>query len=132
MLSKMERDGFIRRTRWRENILYKVVHLTELGKEMMEVVRTLDIDENAPYEEIEQAFLGTTKKFMIDYGPLYRQCNAIRISLRDNSPHMHPWLRRDRVMLAFPELGFASPIVVCRLRHDDVDDDILDRYPEDE
>ena len=131
MLSKMERDGFIRRTRWDGNLMYKIVHLTDLGFEIMSVIRDLNFDENAPYEQIEKAFFGHTQASQSEYEGLYRQCNAIRIGLDDNARHLHPWRLRDNVeRVRDPELGLFY-LRVCRLRVDDVDDRILDMCPDD-
>ena len=131
LLSKMERDGFIHRTRWSENILYKVVHLTELGFEMMRVIREICLDERAPDEQVQEAFLGHARHAPRECEGLYRQCNAIRIRLGDDARHLHPWqLRDDTERIVDPELGIPVERV-CRLRVDDVDDRILDMCPDD-
>ena len=130
MLSKMERDGFIRRTRWSKNLLFKVVHLTELGFEMMATIRELRFEEDAPDAQIEKAILGD-QRTTSDREARYRQCNAIRIGLGDDAKHLHPWQLCDgEEQIEDPTLGIFV-WRLCRLRIDDVDDRILDTCPDD-
>ena len=130
MLCKMERDGFIRRTRWSMNLMFKVVHLTELGFEMMRVIRELCFDENAPHEELQKAFLGHTR-FTHEYEDHYRHCNAIRIGIGDDAIHLHPWHLRDDVEQVWDPVAGRHFTRLRRLRVDDVDDRILDECPDD-
>lgn len=130
MLSKMERDGFIVRTPWSENLLFKVVHLTTLGFELMSVIRDLILDENAPYNEVEKAVFGHTPD-PTEREARYRECNAVRIGFADDAHHLHPWqLCEGEEKVVDAELG-VSFWRTCRLRVDDVDDRILDTYPDD-
>lgn len=130
MLSKMERDGFIVRKRWSMNIMFKVVHLTELGFEMMAVIRELSLDENAPDEQVEKAFFGHTPD-TAEREARYRECNAIRIGLDDDARHLHPWQLCDgEEEVVDPELGIVMTRI-CRLRVDDVNDLVLDTCPDD-
>ena len=130
MLSKMERDGFIVRERWSMNIMFKVVHLTELGFELMAAIRELSLDENAPDEDVEKAFFEHPPNGA-DREARYRECNAIRIGLGDDELHLHPWqLCFGEEKVVDPELGIVVTRI-CRLRIDDVNDLVLDTCPDD-
>jgi len=130
MLSKMERDGFIVRTPWEKNMLFKVVHLTKLGFEMMDLIRDLVLDEEAPDTQVEKAFFGELPTQPAREAR-YRECNAIRVALGDHSYHLHPWQPCEGEEKVFDdELGLHY-WRRCRLRVDDVDDRILDTYPDD-
>lgn len=130
MLSKMERDGFIVRTPWSENVLFKVVHLTTLGFEMMNILRGLFLEEDAPGQEVDKAVFGHAPTDA-EREARYRECNAARIGFGDDAVHLHPWqVCEGEERVEDPELG-RFYWRRCRLRIDDVDDRILDTYPDD-
>lgn len=127
MLSKMERDGFIQRHYVIEQPGHKFVELTERGRAIIDVLRALWHDHNQPHAQVANAFLGPRAE-SVDYRPLYRVLNGIRIRLDDDAPFLQPWRLRDLWKNVGPFDGLLGHYVRCRLEPDDFDDFVEGEY----